>query len=727
MKVSNILGLIGGIKNKRTQEYKKIITDSMNQMVGKDSKEVMQKGVQNLSPEESETFSQLINNKKRTSEENLQLKNLELKVFDQLNYEGNTHSISEIVAPDGEINEKAFEDICQELITKTPGLTDLANIESKNSRHIAAGTVKAIDHSKAVAHSMQAFGITPEYTKQEAVMAALGHDIGKMISTGEFIHGPLGAKLLKQMFPDISENVLESVSRHMERHLTKDNSLTKILHVADLANGVTDLNKVKEMYPKLQIPANTKYIPIVKSVSRDKNTGQLKETIERFETTGRHEGVIPRNTIAGAQYEYITDPTNTYREFKYFNDKGEPLITLKDGTRLPYMEAVQNNRVAYEHSPIMKASQELEQTKHLAGIPVYEGILISNRAKQILRSKEGKVIKNYIDLDGGINNLYTKEIRQGNPSTTEAAHVLYNLKWAATHPEELSQLQVLGGKTAGKSSVAGFNRLSPGQISLMVDLYRDEGYRGMLTPTIKGSDNLVSRNTHGYTPGGPMSASSKIWTTNSPIVALRFSDVRVLRNKETWEQLIEGLNQKEAKRATELRDDILKFCKKYNIKQGSTKKNKNGKDYPVCGSVEDLLPEVYQLPDKTLAQVMNKYDELQHILGNHHLGIGGPRRGVVTVNPKSLITNNYQNRSYRAHTIKDAPITEFYNQTHNHNGIADFVDQHKFQQLITANIGESLKAALEAGAPYGADFVIPAKDFRVSKWNKGGQIIYFKN
>lgn len=711
--MSEIFTILGNIVAKKDSVNKKAITSFLQNAVGKDSKEFMEKGVQDLLPEEAETFSSLINKGKRTHIENLELKNLELKVFDKINYQGEKHSIGEIVSPEGNIDEQAFKKICQELITGTPGLTDLAKIESKNPRHIKAGTKKAVDHSIAVAHSMQQFGITSEYTKQEAVAAALLHDLGKMVSTGEFIHGPLGAKLLKQLFPDISENTLTAVSRHMEKFLKKDNSLTKMLHIADLANGQTDLSKVKDVYSKIQVPSSTLYVPIVHTKSYNKATKKWQESTEKFETTARHEKVIPRNTIAGARYEYITDPTGTYNYFAHIDAEGNPLITLQDGQLKRYEEALSENRINIE-----KASQQLENPKKIAGIPVYQGNLISRQAKIHLNSPEIQELTNIYKKYSTNNNI--------TPRERELLHVYYNLKWAATHPEELGQMSILGGKTKGKSSVKGFSRLSPGQISTIVDLYKKENYQGIVSPVLKGSDNLVSRNTDGYIPGGVMSAGNKLWTTNSPLVALRFADIRAFKNKETWEQLIAGLSKEDAKKATEIKDDILAFCKKHNIKQGDFELKTFSKTKYREGTSENIRPELYQNPE-VLGELLKKYEKLQHLLGDAFLGIGGVRRGVVKINPKSLVPIDYNAKRYSGWMPKDSYYIDYFNRKYqDHNGIADFVDQHRFQQLITANIGETLPEALKRGAPYGADIVVPIKDFIVSKWRHGGNIQYFK-
>lgn len=712
--MSDLFTILGNIVAKKDQLNKKVVTSFLQNSVGKDSKKFMEKGVQDLLPEEAEAFNSLINKEKRTHIENLELKNLELKVFDEINYQGEKHSINEIVSPEGDIDEQAFKKICQELIAKTPGLTDLAKIESKNPRHIEAGTKKAIDHSVAVAHSMQQFGITSEYTKQEAVTAALFHDLGKMVSTGEFIHGPLGAKLLKQLFPDISENTLTAVSRHMERFLKKDNSLTKMLHVADLANGHTDLSKIKDVYSKLQVPSSTLYVPIVHTKSYNKKTNKWEESTERFETTARHGKVIPRNTIFGAHYDYITDPTGTYNYFAHLDSEGNPLITLQDGQLKRYGEAVAENRINIE-----KTLQQSTDSRKIAGIPVYQGNLISRQAKIHLNSPEVQELVNTYKKYSSNKNITSRE--------RELLHVYYNLKWAATHPKELEQMLILGGKTKGKSSVKGFSRLSPGQISSIVDLYKKENYRGIVSPVLKGSDNLVSRNTDGYIPGGVMSVGNKLWTSNSPLVALRFADIRAFKNKETWEQLISGLSKEDSKKATEIKDDILAFCKKHNIKQGDFELKTFSKDKYREGTTENIRPDLYQKPE-VLGELLKKYEKLQHLLGDTFLGIGGVRRGVVKINPKSLVSIDYQAKTYKGWLPKDSQYINYFNREHqDHNGIADFVDQHKFQQLITANIGETLSKALEKGAPYGADIVVPIKDFIVSKWEHGGQIIYFKN
>lgn len=61
-----------------------------------------------------------------------------------------------------------------------------------------------------------------------------------------------------------------------------------------------------------------------------------------------------------------------------------------------------------------------------------------------------------------------------------------------------------------------------------------------------------------------------------------------------------------------------------------------------------------------------------------------------------------------------------------HNAQTDYISQLQFQQGITANIGETTKDAFKSGAPYGADFILPASAIRVSRYKQGNKLKLIK-
>jgi len=56
------------------------------------------------------------------------------------------------------------------------------------------------------------------------------------------------------------------------------------------------------------------------------------------------------------------------------------------------------------------------------------------------------------------------------------------------------------------------------------------------------------------------------------------------------------------------------------------------------GTYEDLPSELYEEINKDKLQwLISKYDELQHIIGNKGMGLGGTRRGVAFLSDNALV------------------------------------------------------------------------------------------
>jgi len=67
--------------------------------------------------------------------------------------------------------------------------------------------------------------------------------------------------------------------------------------------------------------------------------------------------------------------------------------------------------------------------------------------------------------------------------------------------------------------------------------------------------------------------------------------------------------------------------------------------------MENLLPSLYEGNQPKLRKLMEKYDELQHLLGNRNLAVGGTRRGIALINP-NVVTTNYGRKTYKGHLSK---------------------------------------------------------------------------
>ena len=148
-------------------------------------------------------------------------------------YIGPKHSVSEVVNADGTINPRAAMKIQHEVADNIPGAYRMeARIENPQWHKNDPTTYH---HTKNVAQSAWETETPDGYTKQDQMIAALGHDFGKLVAGDG--HGKIGAALLKQIFTDISDDQLKAVSEHMNDFKNINNSLSIATKTADIANG----------------------------------------------------------------------------------------------------------------------------------------------------------------------------------------------------------------------------------------------------------------------------------------------------------------------------------------------------------------------------------------------------------------------------------------------------------------------------------------------------------
>lgn len=661
-----------------------------------------------ITEKEAQKFAELKSKgfKNLTKSEKAQFQDLSVKLVGDFKYTGTKHSFKEIVNQDGTINFENASKILSEIETNIQRPIPLKNITPLNEisnankkRHIEAGTTDVLKHIAAVGEAAQSLGLTKSFTKQEFIFGALAHDIGKMITEEEHIHGPVGAKLLQQIFPDTPKKIIDAVSNHMSKH-TFVNDLQKAIHAADIANGkITNIEELFSKYPSIQYESTLYFKPTFSKrlVTKD-GKKEYKTVQDNLRTTAAKKGIIPRITTSEVDYNIIPNSSGETFRFADLNSEGVPLLTTKNGlmTNDDYMKQL---RIDLEKSGAVDKSgvYVYKGRKYLAGVPIYNSKTIQKIAKKI--NSNSSEIKKLRDA-----------VREGN---SNAAHVLFNLKYATQH--ELTGIEMVGGGTFGKPILRG-HRLTPGQISEMVDQWK-QGYTGMVAPVIKGSANFLGRN-EGFKALSQF--GSKLFVSDSPLTALRYSDIRVLEKNTTREMLLEGLSDKDRKSAEVLMDKILNYAEKYGIKQGDwdyswlSKKNREG-------TYENIKAELYEKHPKALKKLISMYDDLQHILGNRNLGVGGTRRGIALIKP-NIVANDYNRRSYHSWLSKNHPFRKIF-KGGDHNLWTELLNQLNIRQGMTANIGETYKAALEKGAPYGINYMIHPQDFIVSRYKSGKKLI----
>ena len=134
-------------------------------------------------------------------------------------YTGPQHSISEIVDQNGNVNPYKVRSIMNEVVD------NLQHIYGKQGIYPAQLRLEnpewhfndpnTWEHSKLVTKRAYAVTQPKGYSKQEAVAASLLHDAGKLLSGDG--HGPIGASLVSQVFPDASNDVIQAIYHHMEK------------------------------------------------------------------------------------------------------------------------------------------------------------------------------------------------------------------------------------------------------------------------------------------------------------------------------------------------------------------------------------------------------------------------------------------------------------------------------------------------------------------------------
>ena len=145
-------------------------------------------------------------------------------------YMGPKHSITEVVNLDGTINPRAAMRIQHEVADNIPGAYRMENRLENPIWHVNDPTT--FYHTKNVAQSAYSIPTPEGLTKQDQMIAALGHDFGKIISGDG--HAKTGAALAEQVFPDITNTQLTAIREHMGTPSTPLGIVTK---QADIMNG----------------------------------------------------------------------------------------------------------------------------------------------------------------------------------------------------------------------------------------------------------------------------------------------------------------------------------------------------------------------------------------------------------------------------------------------------------------------------------------------------------
>ena len=173
--------------------------------------------------------------------------------------------ITDLVIPSGEVNLPAYNKLKQrigEYLGKSP---KEINHLFTSLRSSSEGHTTLDNHLLQVARSAQELPLPQGYTRQEAVTAALLHDLGKIIDSSK-LHGHSSVDLIDQLGIQITNPKVRNVIKHhmdspemnlfgMEGNTNFkgdeiDTNFASFLHLADVARG-TSLEDTKFYFPHL--------------------------------------------------------------------------------------------------------------------------------------------------------------------------------------------------------------------------------------------------------------------------------------------------------------------------------------------------------------------------------------------------------------------------------------------------------------------------------------------
>ena len=151
---------------------------------------------------------------------------------DRVAYFGPKHSLSEFINEDGTINLKDVMSFQRRLADQYKAIRMENRLENPAWHVTDPNTFLHTKEAAQYAYNMPAIeGVS----KKDLMAAVLGHDVGKMFA-GEG-HGPIGADLLAQIFPDLTPEQYTAIAEHMLPAGQQSSKLGLAVKRADIGNG----------------------------------------------------------------------------------------------------------------------------------------------------------------------------------------------------------------------------------------------------------------------------------------------------------------------------------------------------------------------------------------------------------------------------------------------------------------------------------------------------------
>lgn len=141
-------------------------------------------------------------------------------------YTGNKHKISEVIDDSGNVNLANLFKIQNEALSNVPG--------GRLARHRLENPDWHKTDWNTFLHSRDAYqrALQAGYPN-EALFPTLMHDAGKLWAGDG--HGPYGASIIKQMFPDATDEQIMAIYQHMDK--VPKSAMGKLVKGADIADG----------------------------------------------------------------------------------------------------------------------------------------------------------------------------------------------------------------------------------------------------------------------------------------------------------------------------------------------------------------------------------------------------------------------------------------------------------------------------------------------------------
>lgn len=151
-------------------------------------------------------------------------------------YRGNKHSVSEVIDDKGNVNLANLLKIQNEALDNIPG--------GRIARHRLENPDWHKTDWNTFMHSRDAYqrALQAGYPK-EVLFPTLMHDAGKLWAGDG--HGPYGASIIQQMFPDATKEQIAAIYQHMDK--VPESAMGKLVKGADIAEGNQFRDNVKNL------------------------------------------------------------------------------------------------------------------------------------------------------------------------------------------------------------------------------------------------------------------------------------------------------------------------------------------------------------------------------------------------------------------------------------------------------------------------------------------------